>query len=631
MKFQSLLITVFIFCTQLVISQNLKLIDSLKNALDNHIEEDSVRVDILTELHEKLMFSSPLKAKKYAEEELKISKKIDYKMGIGKGLLHLGDFYTNRSNLDSALYYYKQAKQEFSNRNSYRGTLFVNYSIADILRSKGDFESAIHIILENLELIEENEKVDKAKAKFKGAQYNSLATIYMEKGNYKLALIEALKALELFTEINDVMRKADILKLLGDLEYATENHKKALTYFKEAMAIYLAQNDEIYLSYAKNSAGNALKKLNRINEAQTHYEEAIKLARKHEAKSPLANALYNLGELFNIEKKYEKAKASFIESKEITEGEDIKIGIINAYKGLSNTFKNENNIPEAIKNINQAINIAEKIGTMSNLQELYEKRSNLFRLQNKNKEALSDLHASQKIRDSLFSVKKSQQIEELRTIYETEKKEAAITLQKEEIKNLNQQVEISNLRKTLYAGGMISFIVVSGLLFFGFRQRIKKNQIEREKQEEIYRQEIEFKRKELTSQTLHLVQKSSFIQELKENLERIKNSPELFKVEFRRLVMLLKKESAEDKDWEVFKSYFADVHNNFDNKLKAIHNEITEKEIRLASFLRMNLTTKEIATMLNVLPDSVLKSKYRLKKKLQLGKEEDLYEFLNTL
>ncbi|WP_343909575.1 tetratricopeptide repeat protein [Aquimarina litoralis] len=631
MKFQSLLITVFIFFTQLVISQNLKLIDSLKNALDNHSEEDSVRVDILTELHEKLMFSAPLKAKKYAEEELKISKKINYKMGIGKGLLHLGDFYNNRNNLDSALYYYKQAKEEFNNRNSYRGTLFVNYSMADILRSKGDFENAIHIILENLELIEGNEKVDKAKAKFKGAQYNSLATIYMEKGNYKLALIEALKALELFTEINDVMRKADILKLLGDLEYATENYKKALTYFKEAMAIYLAQNDEIYLSYAKNSAGNTLKKLNRINEAQTHYEEAIKLARKHEAKSPLANALYNLGELFNIEKKYEKAKASFIESKEITEGEDIKIGIINAYKGLSNTFKNENNIPQAIKNINQAINIAEKIGTMSNLQELYEKRSNLFQLQNKNREALSDLHASQKIRDSLFSVKKSQQIEELRTIYETEKKEAAITLQKEEIKNLNQQVEISNLRKTLYAGGMISFIVVSGLLFFGFRQRIKKNQIEREKQEEIYRQEIEFKRKELTSQTLHLVQKSSFIQELKENLERIKNSPELFKVEFRRLVMLLKKESAEDKDWEVFKSYFADVHNNFDNKLKAIHNEITEKEIRLASFLRMNLTTKEIANMLNVLPDSVLKSKYRLKKKLQLGKEEDLYEFLNTL
>ena len=130
---------------------------------------------------------------------------------------------------------------------------------------------------------------------------------------------------------------------------------------------------------------------------------------------------------------------------------------------------------------------------------------------------------------------------------------------------------------------------------------------------------------------MHLVQKSTFIQELKENLEKIKKSPELFKVEFRRLVMLLKKESAEDKDWEVFKSYFSEVHNNFDKKIKSIAHDISEKEIRLASFLRMNLTTKEIASMLNVLPDSVLKSKYRLKKKLGLDKEQDLNEYLNTL
>ena len=178
---------------------------------------------------------------------------------------------------------------------------------------------------------------------------------------------------------------------------------------------------------------------------------------------------------------------------------------------------------------------------------------------------------------------------------------------------------------------MFSFLSIAALLYLGFKQRIKKNKIERKKQEEIFKQEIDFKKKELASQTLHLVQKNTFIQELKENLEKIKKSPELFKVEFRRLVMLLKKESAEDKDWEVFKSYFSEVHNNFDNKIKAISKDITEKEIRLASFLRMNLSTKEIASMLNVLPDSVLKSKYRLKKKLELSKEEDLTQFLNTL
>ena len=235
------------------------------------------------------------------------------------------------------------------------------------------------------------------------------------------------------------------------------------------------------------------------------------------------------------------------------------------------------------------------------------------------------------LNDSIYGVNKVNKISELHSIYETEKKEAEIALQQEEIKTLNQEAEISNLTKSLYAGGMFTFITVSGLLFFGFKQRMKKNRIAREKQEEIYKQEIAFKKKELTSQTLHLVQKNTFIQELKENLERIKQSPELFKIEFRRLVMLLKKQSAEDKDWEVFKSYFSEVHNNFDNKIKSIASDISEKEIRLASFLRMNLSTKEIASMLNVLPESVLKSKYRLKKKLQLDKDTDLNTFLNTL
>jgi len=140
----------------------------------------------------------------------------------------------------------------------------------------------------------------------------------------------------------------------------------------------------------------------------------------------------------------------------------------------------------------------------------------------------------------------------------------------------------------------------------------------------MFQQELAFKKKELTSQMLHLVQKNTFLQEIKEKMEAIKSSPDLFKIEFRKIVSMLHRQSAEDETWEVFKSYFTEVHNDFDQNLKAIAPDITENDIRLASFLRMNLTTKEIASLLNVLPDSVLKSKYRLKKKLGLPREQDL-------
>lgn len=316
---------------------------------------------------------------------------------------------------------------------------------------------------------------------------------------------------------------------------------------------------------------------------------------------------------------------------EMAEAENLQLSKVNFYHELSKSYSSTNTYSKANDYNLKAIAIAKDMGALPHLKSLYKFRSKLMLQSNNGTEAVHYLTESQKIGDSLLDATKSRQIEELKTIYETQKKESEIAFQKKEIQTLNQEVEISNLCKGLYGFGMVALFIMSGLLYFGFKQRIKRNKIAREKQEEIYKQEIEFKKKELASQTLHLVQKNTFIQELKENLEKIKHSPELFKVKFRRLVMLLKKECAEDKDWEIFKSYFAEVHNNFDEKIKSISDSITEKEIRLAAFIRMNLSTKEIASMLNVQPDSVKKSKYRLKTKLDLGKDDDLTQFLNTL
>ncbi|MDT0621612.1 tetratricopeptide repeat protein [Croceitalea vernalis] len=627
-KYLVFTLLVFLF-SQVLSSQNQEIVDSLKQLLANHPTKDSVRADILSDLHEKLMFAQPLIAKKYAEEELSISKRINYRTGIAKGYMHLADFYVNRNSTDSALFYYDNARNIFKALDYARGVVFVNSSVADIERGSGNFVKAIEMLNQNLVLIKENEKNPIAISKFSGAQYNTLATIYMDKGDYRIAVIEALKALDLFSEIDDEIRKADVLKLLGDLEYGLENYEKSIQYYDAAIETYTKYNDDFYLAYAKSAAGLALRELGELEKAKNYQKQAIELGKKNDAKLSLSQSLNSLGELMVLEKNYILAKSIFKESKEISDNEGFKIPNINSQIGLSKAFIN--NPKESIKYVTSAINNAKAIGAMSSLQSAYALRSRIYDKNNQDQKAINDLISSQQINDSLFNLKKAQQIEELKTIYETEKKEAEIALQEEEINTLNEKAKVDKLTKGLYAGGMTSALALFGLSVFGYRQRIKKNRIAREKQEEILKKEIEHKQKELTSQTLHLVQKNTFIQELMENLENVKNSPNKFKTEFRRIVMLLKKENASDKDWEVFKTYFAEVHNDFDQKLKTLSADISEKEIRLAAFLRMNLTTKEIAATLNVLPDSILKSKYRLKKKLGLDKETDLNQFLNAL
>jgi tetratricopeptide (TPR) repeat protein len=231
----------------------------------------------------------------------------------------------------------------------------------------------------------------------------------------------------------------------------------------------------------------------------------------------------------------------------------------------------------------------------------------------------------------VYSQNRTQRFDELQTIYETKQKEHAIALQEQTIAALNADAKANRVTRMVYGIGMLSFLLMSVLIAIIYRQKMKKAALERDQQEAQFQQEIAFKKKELASQTLHLVQKNTFIQELKEKLDSIKASPDLFKVEFNRIVSLLHRQSAEDENWEVFKSYFSEVHNNFDINLKSVAPDITENEMRLASFLRMNLTIKEIASMLHVQPESIMKSKYRLKKKLGLVKADDLDNYLASL
>lgn len=597
------------------------------------LPDDTLKAQVLSRIHERMMFMDNERAFDYAKQAHALSQKINYQKGVANGYIQFGNYYYNQSKNDSAAYFHNQALQKFKEIHSVRGQIFALHSLATIEREKGDFEKAIALTHSILDMYtdENRENTDLGNFDLRGSEYEVLGGIYMEKGSYRIALENTLKALRFFEDIGDEVRKGDALKQLSDIEYQLRNYTSSLTYAEEAIAIYKKNDDKIYHGYAANSAGLAAERLENVPLAETYFREAISLGREMNVQSIISQSLNDLARLLYSKGGYKEARALLTESLEISKKEDIKMDLIEALHEMANLDLQLGSLSLALKHIDEVIIIARDIDALPSLGSALKTRATIRNAMRQNDLAYTDLQEYHSIQDSLFNERKNQQIEELKTIYETEKKESEIVLQQEEINTLNEKAKVDTLTKGLYAGGMVTFVVISGLLFFGFRQRMKKNKIEREKQETVYKQEIAHKKRELASQTLHLVQKNTFIQELMENLENIRNSPEKFKMEFRRIVMLLRKENASDKDWEVFKTYFADVHNDFDQKLKTLYADISEKEIRLAAFLRMNLTTKEIAATLNVLPDSILKSKYRLKKKLELDKATDLNQFLNAL
>ncbi|WP_299228098.1 tetratricopeptide repeat protein [uncultured Psychroserpens sp.] len=523
----------------------------------------------------------------YFKKALNIYKKTNDFKKIAGIQRNLGQDHNMTGQIDSALYYYSESKINYTKANDTIG-------IADIL--------------------------------------NSEAIANLMKGYYNIAIDKAITAEKIYIKNEKNQDLNQNRMVIASIYGEMKDTVNAINYYNKTIDFFREQNQKRQLCatlFLLTNLQISNKKL--YNENDQLINEMIVLSKELKDPALIDDVQTNLAKFYFTYDNYKNAEIVQRQLVKNAEERNYEYSYAFVSKDLAKSLIAQKKYSEAIIYLKKSDAIATKL-ELNGLKPIVNKLlSKSYEALNNHQESLKHYKVYEDLSSDIYNTESTNRFSELQTIYETEKKEAEIALQNEQIKSLNIQAKNDRLTKTLYGIGMFSFLAISSLLYFGFTQRIKKNKIEREKQEAIYKQEIEFKKKELASQTLHLVQKNTFIQELKENLEKIKKSPELFKVEFRRLVMLLKKQNAEDKDWEVFKSYFSEVHNNFDIKIKSITSDITEKEIRLASFLRMNLSTKEIASMLNVLPDSVLKSKYRLKKKLGLDKTDDLTQFLNTL
>jgi len=142
--------------------------------------------------------------------------------------------------------------------------------------------------------------------------------------------------------------------------------------------------------------------------------------------------------------------------------------------------------------------------------------------------------------------------------------------------------------------------------------------------------DMKHKNKELTSATYHILQKNKFLNSLKQEISTLiqgaKNDS--FIAELKRINRKIDRDIQNEKSWEVFDRYFDEVHQEFHSRLRSMHPELTPGELRLCSYLRMNVSTKEIAPLMNISVRGVEISRYRLRKKLKLDQSANLVDYL---
>lgn len=147
-----------------------------------------------------------------------------------------------------------------------------------------------------------------------------------------------------------------------------------------------------------------------------------------------------------------------------------------------------------------------------------------------------------------------------------------------------------------------------------------------------YKENLDAKDRELVSILMLVSQKNELLQYLKKNLQVIRPTTAR-PIQHKISEMLDKIESTRitSSEWDTFKIHFEKLHPGFFDRLQIKHPALTRKEKRLCAYLRLNLSTKEIANLLNITPESTEISRVRLRKKLDLTRQNKLSDVISRI
>lgn len=190
---------------------------------------------------------------------------------------------------------------------------------------------------------------------------------------------------------------------------------------------------------------------------------------------------------------------------------------------------------------------------------------------------------------------------------------------------------------------VLGFVIISFLVHRLYKRYYKRQQrtlMDRNKKElkrkklkaqkklvqvnnEKLRTEIESKNRELAISTMSIIKKNEFLNAIKDQLKQVPESPEL-----KNVIRTIDRNINNADDWKFFEEAFNNADKNFLRKVKNNHPELTPNDLKLCAYLRLNLSSKEIAPLLNISVRSVEVKRYRLRKKMNLPHEENLTDYI---
>ena len=571
----------------------------------------------------------------------------------GKDALLIGHFNKKAthfllSNPDSVLHYTAFAMETAGITDNHDHDKMIHYLRGHAFRMKGNLQTSLNELLKANSLIRPGvtDSLD-------GEIYLLTATVYTELGQYDAALGNYHNAIKTFEKTDHQSGVGKSLNNIALIYYRISDLEKADEYNTQAMHIWDKIEFPRGLASSHTIKAYILAEKQQYDSALILHETAQQLYLENGFKHLYANSYLNIGDVYLKMGRYKLAELSFLRSLELSKERTYLQIYVDGLNKLGQSLTRQASYTEARDTLFAGLEIAREINDQALLAEFYNHIAELYYDMNDLQNAYSFQQEHEKHKEAIFQNERALRIAEYQVIYQTE-----------QMQKKNRELEIQNQRRLIYIYFSSAFLVLILLLiiliYSRYRIRIKylkqqkalneqliqhqklevelkKNQNEKlsmegklkEEENAKLQMEIMHRHNELSSVTMHIYQKNESLSKLLDEVERIeqKARPEI-RHELKRIKLSIRQNLQLDEDWDRFKIHFNQVHQGFIERLAERYSNLTNHDLRHCSYIKMNLSTKEISRLMNISPASVQKARVRLKKKLELSQDDDLFEFI---
>lgn len=622
-------ITVCLLCIFLFApAQN---IDSLKDILSTH--PDNVDKLVLYEkLLDQVVFSNPEEGILYGSLMLDLAEKLNVVEKQQKVNFLLGNAYAQQSRFETAKKYYEVALSFFEGKDTptiEKAKLLNNLGL--IYSNLNDFPQALSFFRQSLAI---KEQLGEGYEKTIAATLNNIGLNYQNMEDYENATHFYLKALGIRKELGDKKDIASSYSNLGGIYFWLRNYEQALDYYNLSINVLDNSKYNLKLLNAYAGKGETFMMVAQYDSAGIYIQKAYEIADLLENTRSLSKMWKLRGQNELLQGNNTLAEAYF---SKVFELNDTSLIAAETYIFLGDILKESESL-QAKKYYERAISLGKQLSSLESTKDALLKLSTLYRGQRDFESAYQYFAEYKIIHDSLFNQQSYNHLQELKIRHEAQQKEFAIKQLQQ--KHQQQQKHLSQQRRWFLAIIIMLLLVASIIFLWGTKNRKTRLHLQtiQEKEEELNRQKKNHANEKIKMQSQDLMTKAMLLHEKNEQIaksvEQLNAYKKYMPLEVRKRyqeVLSELKNSQSPDSWKAFEMYFSETHQDFYEKLLKQFPDLTPGEKKLCAFLRLNLTTKEIASLLHLSPKSVEVSRSRLRKKLKLtNTNQSLVAFLSN-